>query len=119
MAISGMMSAALSGLEASQTALTTVSNNITNVNTPGYVREVVQESPAVAGGQAEGVTVDDIQRVTSQYLESANYQAASSAGSASIISNLLGQAQSAFGDPSQASSYLNQLGTVFSDFTAA
>jgi len=119
MAISGMMSAALSGLEASQTALTTVSNNITNVNTPGYVREVVQESPAVAGGQADGVTVDDVQRVTSQYLETANYQAASSAGSASIISNLLSQAQNAFGDPSQASSYLNQLGTVFSDFTAA
>jgi len=32
---------------------------------------------------------------------------------------LLGQAQSAFGDPSQASSYLNQLSTVFTDFTAA
>jgi flagellar hook-associated protein 1 FlgK len=119
MALSGMMSAALSGLEASQTALQTVSNNITNVNTSGYVREVVQQSPEVGGGLADGVTVDDVQRVTSQYLESANYQAASSAGSASIISNLLGQAQSAFGDPSQATSYLNQLSTVFTDFTAA
>jgi len=119
MAISGMMSAALSGLETAQTALTTVSNNITNVNTPGYVQEVVQQSPAVAGGAVDGVTVDDVQRVTSQYLESANYQAASSAGSASVISKLLSQAQGAFGDPSQASSYLNQLSTVFTDFTAA
>src|ERR1700727_3792595 len=116
MSISPMMSAAASGLEAAQTALTTVSNNITNVNTPGYVREIVQQSPAVVGGMAEGVTVDDVQRVTSQNLRTANYQAASAAGSASIISNLLSQAQGAFGDPSQASSYLNQLSTVFSDF---
>jgi flagellar hook-associated protein 1 FlgK len=119
MALSGMMSAALSGLETAQTALTTVSNNITNVNTPGYVQEVVQQSPAVAGGAIDGVTVDDVRRVTSQYLESANYQAAASAGSASVITSLLSQAQGAFGDPSQATSYLNQLNTVFSDFTAA
>ena len=119
MSISGMMSAALTGLETAQTALTTVSNNITNVNTPGFVQEVVQQSPAVAGGAIDGVTVDDVQRVTSQFLESANYQAASSAGAASVISNLLTQAQSAFGDPTQATSYLNQLSTVFGDFTAA
>jgi flagellar hook-associated protein 1 FlgK len=119
MSINGLMSAALSGLETAQTGLTTVSNNITNINTPGYAREVVQQSPVVANGGGEGVTVDDIQRVTNQYLEGANYQASSSAGSANIVSNLLDQAQAAFGDPSQASSYLNQLSTVFSDFTAA
>jgi len=119
MALNSMMGAAVSGLQTAQTALTTVSNNISNVNTPGYVREIVDQSPEVAGGAGVGVTVDDIQRVTNQYLEGANYQASSASGSASIISNLLDQAQSAFGDPTQASSYLNQLSTVFSDFTAA
>ena len=34
MAISALMSSALSGLQAAQTGLTTVSNNITNVNPP-------------------------------------------------------------------------------------
>jgi flagellar hook-associated protein 1 FlgK len=119
MALSGLMSAALSGLQTAQTGLTTVSNNITNVNTPGYAREVVNQSPAIAGGAGDGVTVDDVTRVTNQYLEAANYQATSAAGSSSIISNLLDQAQAAFGDPSQAGSYLNQLSTVFSDFNAA
>src|SRR5579864_4049443 len=119
MSVNGLMSAAVSGLQTAQTALTAVSNNIANVNTPGYVREVVDQSPAVAGGAGLGVTVDDIRRVTNQFLESANYQAAAQNGSASIISSLLGQAQSAFGDPSQPSSYLNQLSTVFSDFTQA
>ena len=119
MPINALMSGAVSGLETAQTALTTVSDNITNINTPGYVREVVQQSPVIAAGQDIGVTVDQVQRVTNQYLEAANYNATSSAGSANIISNLLSQAQGAFGDPSQASSYLNQLSTVFSDFSAA
>jgi flagellar hook-associated protein 1 FlgK len=119
MAIDSMMAAALSGLQTSQTALTTVSNNITNVNTPGYVREVVQQSPEVAAGVAAGVTIDDVQRVTNQFLENASRQATAASGSAAAIANLLNQAQAAFGDPSQAGAYLNQLSTVFSDFSAA
>src|ERR1700742_5053382 len=119
MPVSALMGAALSGLETAQSALTTTSQNITNLNTPGYVREVVQQSPLVAAGQGIGVTVDQVQRVTNQYLESAAYNAASASGSSSIISNLLSQAQAAFGDPSQASSYLNQLSSVFTDFSAA
>jgi flagellar hook-associated protein 1 FlgK len=119
MALNSIMASALSGLQTAQTSLTTVSNNITNVNTPGYAREIVDQSPLVAGGVGDGVTVDDVRRVTSSYLESANYNAGSAAGSAGIISNLLDQAQAAFGDPTQAGSYLNQLSSVFSDFTAA
>jgi len=119
MSLNSIMGAALSGLQTAQTGITTVSNNITNVNTPGYAREIVEQSPAVTGGVGDGVTVDDVKRVTNQYLEAANYQATSAAGSSAIISNLLDQAQAAFGDPSQAGAYLNQLSTVFSDFTAA
>jgi len=119
MSITNMMGIALSGLQTAQTGLNTVSNNIANVNTPGYAREIVEQSPLVSGAAGDGVTVDDVKRVTNQYLESASYQASSAAGSSSIISNLLDQAQSAFGDPTQAGSYLNQLSTVFSDFTAS
>ena len=119
MSLNPMMGIALSGLQAAQTSLTTVSNNITNVNTPGYAREIVQQSPQVNGGVGDGVTVDDVQRVTNRYLESASYDASSAAGSAGVISTLLDQAQAAFGDPSQANSYLNQLSSVFADFTAA
>jgi flagellar hook-associated protein 1 len=119
MSITSIMGAALSGLQTAQTGMTTVSNNITNVNTPGYAREIVNQSPLVTGGVGDGVTVDDVQRVTNQYLESANYQASSAAGSSGIISTLLDQAQAAFGDPTQAGNYLNQLSTVFSDFSAS
>ena len=119
MGLTAMMNAAASGLQASQTALSTVSNNISNVNTPGYVRELVDQSPQVVGGAGMGVTIDGVRRITNQFLEGANYNANSTQSSAGIIANLINQAQSAFGDPSQASSYLNNLSTVFTDFTAA
>ena len=36
MSLNGITSAALSGLQTAQTALSVVSNNVTNMNTPGY-----------------------------------------------------------------------------------
>src|SRR5579883_2441260 len=119
MSINGMMNIALSAMQTDQTALTTVSNNISNVNTPGYAREIVDQSSQVANGAGAGVTVDDVRRVTNQFLEDASYQASAASGSASIVAQLLDQAQAAFGDPTQATSYLNQLNTVFSDVSAA
>jgi flagellar hook-associated protein 1 FlgK len=119
MAINSLMGTALSGMQAAQTVLASVSDNITNVNTPGYARKVVDESSVVAAGAGIGVTVDDIRRVTNQFLEQANYQSSAAAGSSNIIANLLDQAQSAFGDPTKSTSYLDQLNSVFTDFAAA
>ena len=106
MSLNSVMSAALSGLQTAQTGLTTVSNNITNVNTLRLrPRDRRTGAPAVTGAVGDGVTVDDVKRVTNQYLEAANHQATSAAGSSAIISNLLlDQAQAAFGDSSQAGS---------------
>jgi flagellar hook-associated protein 1 FlgK len=119
MSLSSILSTAVSGLQTAQTGISTVSNNVANLNTPGYQREVINQTPLVVGGAGDGVTAGEIQTVTNQYLQSASLQASADAGSASIISSLLDQAQSAFGDPTSASSYLNQLSTVFSDFAAA
>jgi len=61
-----MFSIGLSGLNAAQNALNTTSNNISNVYTPGYNRELTllgeQQS---AGG---GVQVNDIQRQFDHYV---------------------------------------------------
>ncbi|MFI4934494.1 MAG: flagellar hook-associated protein FlgK [Caulobacterales bacterium] len=119
MSLNSIMGAAVTGLQAAQTQITTVSNNVANVNTPGYVQEVADQAPQVANGGGAGVTITDIRRVTNQYLETANLGAISASGGASVIADYLDQAQTAFGDPTSASSYLNQLSTVFSDFSAA
>lgn len=60
-----MFSIGLSGLNAAQNALTTTSNNIGNVYTPGYNREVTVLGEGRGDG---GVRVNDIQRQFNQYV---------------------------------------------------
>ncbi|MDW7745247.1 flagellar hook-associated protein FlgK [Halomonas sp.] len=62
-----IFSTGLSGLNAAQSALNSTSNNISNVYTPGYNREVTQLGEGRAGG---GVQVNDIQRQFNQYVAS-------------------------------------------------
>ncbi|MDI5922812.1 flagellar hook-associated protein FlgK [Halomonas sp. LR5S13] len=62
-----IFSTGLSGLNAAQSALNSTSNNISNVYTPGYNREVTQLGENRADG---GVRVNDIQRQFNQYVAS-------------------------------------------------
>ena len=80
MSLNGILSSALSALQTNQAALRTVSNNVANINTDGYVRRVVDQQAQVSGGQLTGVDIADIQRVADQFLnqEVLNAQAGSS-----------------------------------------
>lgn len=60
-----MFSIGLSGLNAAQNALNTSSNNISNVYTPGYNRELAQLGEGRVGG---GVRVNDIERQFNMYV---------------------------------------------------
>lgn len=60
-----MFSIGLSGLNAAQNALNTTSNNISNVYTPGYNREL---TILTEGNTAGGVQVSDIQRQFDRYV---------------------------------------------------
>ncbi|HCR97101.1 MAG: flagellar hook-associated protein FlgK [Halomonas sp.] len=60
-----MFSVGLSGLNAAQNALNTTSNNISNVYTPGYNRELTQLGEGNVGG---GVKVDAIERQFNTYV---------------------------------------------------
>ncbi|HEU0277686.1 MAG TPA: flagellar hook-associated protein FlgK [Rhodanobacteraceae bacterium] len=62
-----IFSIGLSGLNAARIAFNTTSNNIANVNTPGYNREL----PIFAqSGASQGVTVADVQRQFDGYIAS-------------------------------------------------
>ncbi len=119
MSLNSIMSVATAGMSVAQTGMGTVSDNITNVNTPGYVRKIINQSSTVTGGIGSGVTVAQVKRVADQYLQAASISASASSGAAGAISDLLDQAQSIFGDPSSSSSYFSQLNSVFTSFTAA
>jgi flagellar hook-associated protein 1 FlgK len=115
--INSILGNAASGIQTSQTGLTVVSDNVANVNTTGYVRKVVDQTPEVVGGQGQGVTVADIKRVTDQFLEAAGYVANAGSASADAISGSLDQAQALFGDPSESGSLFANLDSVLSAFS--
>lgn len=73
-----IFSIGLSGLNAAQNALNTTSNNISNVYTPGYNREITILGESRVG---DGVRVEDIQRQFNSYV-AAQLNAANSKTSA-------------------------------------
>lgn len=73
MAIS-LINVALTGLNAAQAGLKTTSHNLSNVNTPGYSRQVVLQGTAPAqftgaGFFGKGTTVETVRRVYSEHLQ--------------------------------------------------
>ncbi|WP_457807991.1 flagellar hook-associated protein FlgK [Kushneria sp. EE4] len=97
-----LMGSALSGLRAAQIGLNTTSNNIANVNTEGYNRQItgLAESKGTSAGglfSGSGVSVTGVQRQYEQYLSTQLNEANSELGASkshlaqmSQIDNLLG-----------------------------
>ncbi|RKR06089.1 flagellar hook-associated protein 1 FlgK [Kushneria sinocarnis] len=91
---SSLFGIGLSGLRASQIALNTTSNNISNVDTEGYNRQITQlsqntGSSSGGGFSGNGVTVTGVERQYQQYL---NNQLNSAQSTQSALSTSLSQA---------------------------
>lgn len=91
--MSSILNIGISGLNAAQVALSTVSNNIANASTSGYSEESVQQSEVVGQGNSQytigsGVNVTAVQRAYSQYLTQALWSSNSSLQGATTSSNL-------------------------------
>ena len=118
MSLSAIMSSANSGLMAAQTGLRTVSDNIANINTPGYVRKVVNQSQLVSAGLGVGVNIDSIQRAADQFLQRASLTARAASAEAGVIADNLDRAQALFGDPSASSSFFSRLDEIYAAFSS-
>ncbi|RAK51486.1 flagellar hook-associated protein FlgK [Phenylobacterium deserti] len=119
MSLTATLKTANSGLMAAQTGLRAVSDNIANVNTPGYVRKTVNQRPVVVNGSGMGVEVTGLSRVTDQYLQLATLAAGSEASRWDVVSKYLDNAQSLFGDPSSDTFFFSRLDDIYSAFSAA
>lgn len=91
--MSNMLSNGISGLNAAQVALSTVSNNIANAGTTGYSRQSVQQVESIAPSNGKytigsGVDVVGVQRAYSQYLTGALWSSNSSLQAATTASGL-------------------------------
>ncbi|MCX7356788.1 MAG: flagellar hook-associated protein FlgK [Alphaproteobacteria bacterium] len=115
--LTSVLLAGLSGLRAAQTGVATVSQNIANANTPGYVRTEMTLAPRTQIGAGAGVEVTGVKRAADRFLTTASYIAASAASSASARSDLLSRAQQSFGDPSSASSVFSMVDEYWSALT--
>jgi flagellar hook-associated protein 1 FlgK len=118
MSLSTTLITAASGLQAAQASLRAVSDNIANVNTPGYVRKAVIQSPLSVDGAGMGVRIDGVKRITDQYLQMASLSAASDQSRWSAVSQYLDNAQSLFGNPSANGFFFNRLDDIFAGFSA-
>ena len=100
MSLTDILNAARSGLAAAQTQMQVVSENVTNVDTPGYVTQVANQVSTATGGVGTGVEIASIQLATNKFLQTAAQQANSAAGSADALQQYYDQVQQLFGDPS-------------------
>ncbi|MFZ5720979.1 MAG: flagellar hook-associated protein FlgK [Pseudomonadota bacterium] len=118
MSLTATLRTASSGLQAAQASLRTVSDNIANVNTPGYVRKAVIQEPNVVSGVGMGVKIEGVKRITDQYLQLASLSASSDAERWNVVSQYLDNAQSLFGDPSSDGFFFSRLDKIFGGFAA-
>ena len=95
---------AVSALQADQGALSVTSNNIANVNTPGYSRQIAQleESPSVTYGNLEygtGVEIAGVQGIRDNILQLRLNQETQTQGQLNTFVTGMNQIQPEFNEP--------------------
>lgn len=119
MSLSLIMNTANSGLAAAQTQLRVVSDNVSNVNTPGYVRKIADQQSVTSQGVGTGVEVARIRLATDRFLQAASMNAGSEASRQGVRYELYDRIQALFGDPGGDSGFFSQVDEVFSAFAVA
>lgn len=99
MGLSQALNTAISGLRANQAALSLVSSNVANAETPGYVRKTVTQIQTVAG-DGTNVRVTGVNRELDTYVQKQVLTETSGAAYADVRSNALANLQGVYGDPS-------------------
>jgi flagellar hook-associated protein 1 FlgK len=89
----------MSGLRANQAAMSLVSSNVANAETPGYVRKTLDQVATNSGSYGSNVRVVGVNRELDQYIQAQLRTETSGAGYASLRSNFLQQLQSLYGNP--------------------
>ncbi len=102
------MNIGVTGLMTAQDQLRVVSDNISNVNTPGYIRKIATQQSVVVGGKGMGVTSGQVTLAADKYLQSAQLKAASSSAQSDATYDLLDQIQAQFGDLTDTNNLFNQ-----------
>lgn len=119
MSLSSILGSALSGLQASQIGLRSASNNVANVNTPGYARTEANFTTRVIDGRGFGVSVTGVVRVADAFLQAASVRATAEASASEIIGQSLDRFQRQVGTFDDQGSIFSRLNQAFSSIASA
>ena len=119
MSLNGIAASAVSALKTNSAALGVVSNNVSNLNTPGYARRIVNLQTLSAGGQLMGVDVASIQRVTDQFLAQEQLSAGGGSAQYDTMAGLFSQLNGVLGAPGDNQSLATGLTNLASAFATA
>jgi len=115
MSLSQALSAAISGLNVSQSSLALVAANVANADTPGYVRKTVDQVATAGNGTGIGVRISAVQRQLDQYVQQQLRVENAGASYATTLAQFYDRLQGVFGSPGTA----NTLESGYNDFTSA
>ena len=115
MGLSSALATAMSGLRANQAALSIISSNVANAQTPGYVTQAANQIEVASGGVGSSVQTTGVNRQLDLFVQGQLRTETSGGGYADQTANILGQLQSVYGTPGGAGT----LETAFSNFTTA
>ena len=119
MSLNGIAASALSALKTNSAALGVVSNNVANLNTPGYARRVVNEQTLALGGQLAGVDIASVQRVVDQFLQSENLAANGTSSQYDTMAGMFTQLNGLLGGPGDNQSLATGLTNLASAYGVA
>ena len=119
--LNSALSIATQSLQAQELEIQVSNNNIANVNTPGYTREIVNlsETSSTQDGSVNvgnGVTIDGIESVRDDLLSLRIQQQTSQQSAATAQVNALNEIQTLF--PSSGSSLASSLSTFFTSLSS-
>ena len=119
MSLNGITASALSALKTNSAALGVVSNNVSNINTAGYARRVVNEQTLSAGGQLMGVDIASVQRIADQFLQQETLSASGTASQYDTMAGLFTQLNGLLGAPGDNQSLATGLTNLSASFATA
>jgi flagellar hook-associated protein 1 FlgK len=115
MGLSSALATALAGLRTNQAALSIISSNVANAQTPGYVEQSPNQVEVGSGGDGSTVQMTGVNRTLDLFIQNQLRTETSGSGYANQMSNILGQLQSVYGTPGGNGT----LETALSNFTTA
>jgi flagellar hook-associated protein 1 FlgK len=115
MGLSSALASAMSGLRANQAALSIVSSNVANSQTPGYVAQTPNQIEVTTGDFGATAKTTGVSRDIDSYVQNQLRTETGGSGYADQMANILKQLQSVYGTPGNSGTLENAL----NDFTSS